>query len=99
MHWIFLFIFSIVCFPCDYGKKLVQKISLIKDISTDSTRYGLTDNELTFFRRKRSLTIEYPTEPLEDKVPTTFTVIKSKKKQCGLFFNSEEDIITYKVNQ
>ena len=97
MHWIFLFIFSIVCFPCDYGKKLVQKRSLIADISTDSTKYGLTDKDLTFFRRKRSLTIEYPTEPLEDKVPTTYSVIKSKKKQCGLFLNSEEDITTYKV--
>ena len=76
---------------------MVQKRSLIADISTDSTKYGLTDNALTIFRRKHSLTIEYPTGPLEDKVPTTYSVIKSNKKQCGLFLNSEEDIKTYKV--
>ena len=97
MHLFFISILSVICFHCDDGKKLVQKRSLISDNSIDSTKYRLKENDLTVFRDKRSLTIEYPTGPLKDKVPTTYTVIKSRKQQCGLFLDSQEDFTTYKV--
>ena len=97
MHFIILMILVICCIDHDDGKNLDQLYSHLKGIFTRSMSNRFMTKDFTVFRSKRSLPIEYPNGPLENNVPSTFTVMKLKKKKCGLFENIPDEVTTYKV--
>ena len=103
MGLIFLMIVCLTLFHCGYGKNIAQQKSvvIVNNVKRDSfpqlmKRISMK-NDASLFRPKRSLGDEYPSGPLENKTPVSFTVKKSKKEHCQMFSKDADTVTSYKV--
>ena len=97
MHRILSMIAILIWYICYNGNSIVQPKILLESISPSSMINLAIQNNSAGFRYRRSLNDEYPNGPLENKIPSTFIVKKSKKEHCGLFTNKADEETSYKV--
>ena len=98
MCLILIMILCFISFHCEQGENIFQQKSVLIEnhIKRDSLLIFI-ENDSSLYRHKRSLRAEYPSGQLENKVPTSFFVEKSKKKHCGLFSKDSDTVTSYKV--